>query len=86
MLAVTERRVNGGIIQLCLAGVYMPDCTTDRTIKIAIYLTVAVVIFYFIATLSLLLYKLRTFREQSYAQIQFAVVFYRLQVSRFEVE
>ena len=59
----------------------MPDCEPDQGTKVAINVLVAATILYFIAILSILLWKLRSFRSLPYAQIQVAVVFYRLQVS-----
>lgn len=85
MFAGSKRGAYAAVAQLCVAGGSQPDCSADRAIKIAIYLTVVVAILCFGATLSILLCKLRAFRELSYAQIQVAVVFYRLQVSCSEV-
>lgn len=83
MLADSNSDANGDFVQLCLYGGALPDCGPETVIKDAIYLTVVAAVLYFVLTLSILLYKLRSFREQPYAQIQVAVVFYRLQVSDF---
>ena len=81
MLADPEGKLYNVQILPCLSGVDQPDCHADKTTKVAINLIVVAAILYFIATLSILLWKLRTFKTQPYAQIQVAVVFYRLHVS-----
>ena len=68
-------------IQGCLLGYRRPNCGADQTTKVAINLIVVVAILYHIATLGILVWKLRSYRAAPYAQIQVAVVFYRLQVS-----
>ena len=80
MLAAPKGELYSIQVQLCLSG-FDHICRADNTTKVAIYLLVVAAILYFIATLSILLWKLRTFRTLPYAQIQVAVVFYRLQVS-----
>ena len=68
-------------IQGCLLGYQRLNCGADQTTKVAINLIVVVAILYHIATLGILVWKLRSYRAAPYAQIQVAVVFYRLQVS-----
>lgn len=65
---------------LCLAGGYAPSCLANEQTRDGIFCTAAMGIVYFIVTCYILLYKLRQFRKLPYAEIQVAVVFYRLQV------
>ena len=81
MLAVSQGKLQDETIQPCQRGMDMPGCEPDKGTKVAINVLVAATILYFIAILSILLWKLRSFRSLPYAQIQVAVVFYRLQVS-----
>lgn len=85
MPAESHNGASGDGFQLCLLGGALPDCGPQTIIKVAIYVTVVAAILSFGLTLSLLLYKLRAFREQPYTQIQVAVVFYRLQVRGFDI-
>lgn len=81
MLAVSQGELYSESIQPCLMGVDNPGCGPDKGTNVAINVLVATTILHFIAILSILLWKLRSFRSLPYAQIQVAVVFYRLQVS-----
>ena len=82
MLADSQGILHVVQIQPCLLGKDWPQCRADKTTKVAVNLMVVATILYFIATFSILLWKLRSFRSLPYAQIQVAAVFYRLQVSR----
>ena len=82
MPAVLQNNIESTQLQLCLLGQPQPGCGADRQIKVAINLLVVTAVLYFIATLGILLWKLRSYRSLPYAQVQVAVVFYRLQVSR----
>lgn len=65
---------------VCLSGVVVPSCLPSKETTTAIYCTSAMGIVYFAVTCYILLYKLREFRKLPYAEVQVAVVFYRLQV------
>jgi len=58
----------------------LKSCHSDRTTKISIDMMVAVAIVYFAVTCYILMYKLRQYKRLPYADIQVALVFYRLQV------
>ena len=82
MPAVPRGNIESMQLPLCLSGRPLPGCGAGGQIKVAINFIVVTAVLYFIATLSILLWKLRSFRSLPYAQVQVAVVFYRLQVSR----
>lgn len=82
MPAVPQSEVYSNQIKPCMLGKTQPECGADQTVKVAINLIVVVAMLYFIATLGIILWKLRSFRRLPYAQVQGAVVFYRLQASR----
>lgn len=86
MLAVSQSELYSESIQPCMMGIDMPGCGADKPTNVAINVLVAAAILHFIAILSILLWKLRSFRSLPYAQIQVAVVFYRLQVSHPETD
>lgn len=81
MPAVSPSQIYSAQLLPCLSGQHQPDCGADKKIKAAINLIVVAAVLYFVATLGILLWKLRSFRSLPYAQVQVAVVFYRLQVS-----
>jgi hypothetical protein len=65
---------------LCKAGGVLSDCRSDRATQLSIDLMAAMSIIYFVLTGYILMYKLRQYKTQPYAEMQVAVVFYRLQV------
>ena len=81
--AVSLSHIDSTQLQPCLSGNPQPACGAGRQIKAAIDTIVVVAVLYFVATLGILLWKLKSFRSLPYAQVQVAVVFYRLQVGPF---
>ncbi|KAA6426189.1 MAG: hypothetical protein FRX49_04041 [Trebouxia sp. A1-2] len=65
---------------LCKAGGVLSNCRSDQATQISIDLMAAMSILYFALTSYILMYKLRQYKTQPYAEIQVAVVFYRLQL------
>lgn len=68
------------VVPYCQGGGIIKNCRADRATKISIDMMVAVAILYFAVTCTILMSKLRQYKKLPYAEIQVAVVFYRLQV------